>query len=147
MEDSNRERDNEVTETQGESDYSEQDVGNIRTRKHHVTTSGNEEWKKQQALQREQREKSRPHERVGAMEHAVRGFRIASAGDGLLRGGFGKIPDGVSNLMEQMQNLANAMSKFNLTGDGLNVSGSFDKGYTVTRENPCEQQQANQNPM
>ncbi len=147
MEDTNRERDNEVTETQGESDYSEQDVGSIPVQKHVVTTSGNDEWQKQQALHKQKREKLRPHERVGAMEHAVRGFRIMSAGDGILRGGFPRLPQGITNLMEQMKNLSDAMSKFNLTGDNLNVSGSFDKGYTVTRENPCEQQQANQNPM
>ncbi len=147
MEDSDGIRDNEVTETQGESDYFEQDVGNIRTRKHHVTTSGNEEWQKQQSLHRQRREGLKPHERVGEMERAVKGFRIMSSGDGLIRGGFGKLPDGITNLMDQMKNLSDAMSKFSLTGDNLNVSGSFDKGYTVTRENPCEQQQANQTPM
>ncbi len=87
-----------------------------------------------------------PEARVGAMEKAIRGFRIVSAGDGLLRGGFGKIPDGITNLMQQMQNIENAMNQFNLTGDNLNVSGSFDKGYAVTRENPCQEQQVNQNP-
>ena len=80
------------------------------------------------------------------MEHAINGFRIASAGDGFLRGGFPKLPPGIENTMQQMKNISDAMSKFNLTGDNLNVSGSFDKGYTVTRENPCEQQQVNQNP-
>ncbi len=147
MEDSDGERNNEVT---GESDFSEIDVGNIPTRKHKVTTSGNEEWQKQQALQKrklaEQREKAKPHERVRAMEHAVKGFRIASAGDGLLRGGFPRLPQGVTDLMQQMKNLSDAMSKFQMVGDNLNVQGSFDKGYTVSRENPCEDQQANQGP-
>ncbi len=133
--------------THGEYESSEQDVENIPVRKHRVTTSGNEEWQKQQELQKQQREKAKPHERVGAMERAVRGFRIITSGDGLLRGGFGKLPQGATNLMEQMKNLSDAMSKFHLTGDNLNVSGSFDDGYTVTRENPCEQQQANQGPM
>ncbi len=146
MEDTDGIRDNEVAETQGESEYSEQDVGNIPIQEHVVTTSGNKEWRKQQALHEQQREKLRPHERVGAMERAVRGFRIMSAGDGILRGGFPKLPQGITNLMEQMKNLSDAMSKFQMAGDNLNVQGSFDKGYTVTRENPCDQQQVNQNP-
>ncbi len=115
-------------------------------RRRKVTTSGNEEWKKQQRLQKEQREKQHPSERVNNMNQAVKNFRLASSGEGLLRGGFGKLPDGVTNLMEQMKNLSNAMDKFHLTGDNLNVSGSFDKGYTVDRQNPCQQEQDNPNP-
>ncbi len=160
MEDSDRISDNEIARddeesvTHGEYEGSETEEVESHGRSHRhrrghvVTTSGNEEWQKQQALHKQQREKLRPHERVGEMERAVRGFRIMSAGDGLLRGGFGKIPDTpAQNLLDQMKNLSQAMNQFNLTGDNLNVSGSFDKGYTVTRENPCEDQQANQNPM
>lgn len=124
--------------TQGESDFSEQDVGNIPVRKHKIHLEGTKE--------KEAREKRTAQDRVDAMEKAVKGFRIASAGDGLLRGGFGRLPNDAKDLMEQMRNLSKAMDQFNLVGDNLNISGSFDKGYTVTRENPCEQQQANQNP-
>ncbi len=85
-----------------------------------------------------------PQDRIAYLESRVRGFRIASAGDGLLRGGFGKLPTGVTDLMQQMANLAKAMQQFQLVGDNLNVQGSFDKGYTVSRENPCQQQQVNQ---
>jgi hypothetical protein len=128
---------------EGEYEYSEQDVGNIPTRKHTVTTSGNDEWLRQQKLARE---RMSPPDRVTQMEKAINGFRIISAGDGLLRGGFPRIPTGVLDTMKQMQNISNAMSKFQMVGDNLNVSGSFDKGYTVTRENPCQQEQVNQNP-
>ncbi len=110
-----------------------------------VTTTGNEEWQKQQRL-KDEREKKTAQQRINDMNHAVRGFRFASSGDGLLRGGFGKLPDNVTNLMEQMKNLSNAMDQFHLTGDNLNVSGSVDKGYAVSRENPCQQQQNNPNP-
>ncbi len=159
MEDSDRISDNEIARddeesvTHGEYEGAETEEVESYGRSHRhrrrnvVTTSGNEEWQKQQALHKQQREKLKPHERVGEMERAVRGFRIMSSGDGLLRGGFGRLPDGITNLMEQMKNLSDAMSKFSLTGDNLNVSGSFDKGYAVTRENPCQQQQANQTPM
>ncbi len=143
MEDSDGIRDNEVTDTQGESDYSEQDIRNIPVQKHVVTTSGNEEWKKQQALQQQKREKAKPHERVGGMEKAIMGFRIMSAGDGLLRGGFGKLPDNPArDLLERMKDLSKAMDQFHLVGDNLNVQGSFNKGYSVSRENPCQDQQA-----
>ncbi len=140
MEDSDRIRDNEVTDSQGESDISEQDVGAFP--KHHKRLAFHVEGTKE-IEERERRKK----ERVHRMEHAVRGFRIMSAGDGLLRGGFGKLPTGIDNLMQQMANLAKAMERFYLTGDNLNVSGNFNDGYAVTRENPCEQQQANQTPM
>jgi len=131
-------------EQPGESDFSEQDVGNIPVRRHRVTTSGNDEWLRQQ---KKNREKMPPDHRVKNMEKAINGFRIMSAGDGLLRGGFPKIPTGVQDLMKQMQNISDAMSKFFLVGDNLNVTGSFDKGYTIARENPCGQQQVNQNPQ
>ena len=131
-------------ETLGESDYSEQDVGNIHVRKHRVTASGNDEWLKKQ---KEAREKMSPPDRVKNMEKAINGFRIMSAGDGLLRGGFPRIPNVAQDMLERMKNLSDAMSKFHLVGDNLNVSGSFDKGYTVSRENPCDQQQVNQNPQ
>jgi len=117
--------------TQGESDSSEQDVGNIPTRKRRIHIEGTKE-----------------HEaRIKRLEHAVKGFRIESAGDGILRGGFGKLPVGVQDLMERMSNLAKAMDKFHLTGDNLTISGSFDNGYSVSKENPCEQQQVNENPV
>jgi 3-oxoacyl-[acyl-carrier-protein] synthase III len=123
-------------ENYGESDYSEQDVGNIHVRKRKVTTSGNDEWIRQQ---KEARERMSPPDRVKNMEKAVNGFRIMSAGDGLLRGGFPKIPNVAEDMLERMKNLSNAMDKFNLTGDNLNVSGNFNDGFTVTRENPCQQ--------
>ena len=147
MEDSDRIRDDEVTSTGSEGDNSEQDIGNIPTRKHVVTTSGNEEWNKQQILQQQRREKAKPHERIGRMEKAIKSFRIATAGDAFLRGGFGKLPDNpAASLLEQMANLSKAMDQFHLVGDNLNVQGSFDKGYAISRENPCQQQQVNQNP-
>ncbi len=138
-------RPDEPTSTQSEGDYSEQHVGNIPVRKRRATTSGNEEWQKQQRL-KDEREKKTAQQRIDDMNQAVNGFRFASSGDGLLRGGFGKLPNGVTDLMEQMKNLSNAMDQFHMTGDNLNVSGSFDKGYAVSRENPCQQQQSNPNP-
>ncbi len=140
MEDSDGIRDNEVTDTQGESDASEQDVGAFP--KHHKRLAFHVEGTKE-IEERERRKK----ERVHRMEHAVRGFRVMSAGDGLLRGGFGKLPAGADTLLQQISNLSKAIDQFWLVGDNLNVSGSFDKGYAVTRENPCEQQQENQTPM
>lgn len=131
-------RADEPTSTQSEGDYSEQDVGNIPTRKHTIHLEGTKE--------KEAREKKTKQERIDDMNEAVKGFRFASSGDGLLRGGFGKLPDGITDLMEQMKNLSKAMDQFHLTGDNLNVSGSFNKGYTVSRENPCQQQQSNPNP-
>ncbi len=87
-----------------------------------------------------------PQQRVEYLESRVRGFRIASAGDGILRGGFGQLPTGITDLMQQMANIAKAMDQFQMVGDNLNVQGSFDKGYAVSRENPCQQQQVNPNP-
>ncbi len=118
--------------TQGESESSEQDVGNIPTRKRRIHIEGTKEHE----------------ERVKRLEHAVKHFRIESAGDGILRGGFGKLPNNpAKDLLDQMKNLSKAMDQFNLTGDGLTVSGSFNNGYSVGRENPCDQQQVNQNPI
>ena len=115
----------------GESDSSEQDFGNIPVRKRKVHIEGTKEHE----------------ERIKRLEHAVKSFRIESAGDGILRGGFGKLPDNpAKDLLDRMNDLSKAMDQFNLTGDGLQVSGSFDKGYSVSRENPCEQQQVNENP-
>jgi hypothetical protein len=131
-------------ENYGESDYSEQDVGSIYVRKHKITTSGNDEWLRKH---KEAREKMSPTDRVNNMEKAINGFRIMSAGDGLLRGGFPKIPNVAEDMLDRMKNLSNAMDKFNLTGDNLNVSGNFNDGYTVSRENPCDQQQVNQTPQ
>jgi hypothetical protein len=138
MEDSYGERGDEVGITGGEDDYSEQDVGNIAVRKRRIHIEGTKE--------KEAREKRTADKRVSDMEKAVTKFRIASSGAGLLRGSFGRLPTDAQNLMERMQNLSNAMSNFKLEGDDLNVSGSFDKGYTVSRENPCEQEQVNQEP-
>ncbi len=131
-------RSDEETSTQSESDYSEQDVGNIPTRKHTIHIEGTKE--------KEEREKRTADERVDAMEKAVKGFRIASSGDGLLRGTFGKLNEKPRDIIDRVKNLIESIDKFNLTGDNLNVSGSFDKGYTVSRENPCQQEQANSNP-
>ncbi len=137
MEDSDRIRDNEVTDTQGESDISEQDIGAFPKQHKHrgIHVEGTEEIEERQ--RREKREK-----RVGKMEHAIRRFRIMSAGDGLLRGGFGKLPDHNVTISD----LELSVDQFHLTGDNLNVSGNFDDGYAITRGNPCDQQQVNQNP-
>ncbi len=134
MEDSYGERSDEVDITQGESDY-----GNIPTRKRHFHLEGTKE--------KEAREKRTAEQRVNDIEKAVKTFRIASSGDGELRGGFGRLPPNpAADLLDRMKDLTKAMNQFNLTGDNLNVSGSFNKGYTVGKENPCEQQQVNQGP-
>jgi hypothetical protein len=49
------------------------------------------------------------------------------------------LPNAAEDMLERMKNLSDAMNKFNLTGDNLNVSGSFDNGFTVTRQDPCQQ--------
>ncbi len=110
-------RTDEETSTQSESDYSEQDVGYFGVSK-----------------------------RVERMEHSVSGFRIATSGIGFLRGRFGKLQDNVTDLKQRIDNLNTAIDEFHLEGDDLNVSGSFNKGYTVSRENPCQQEQDNPNP-
>lgn len=142
--------DNEIGPYQAPEDDSEHEASQQETsteglhgRK--VRTSGNEEWRKQQALQQEK--KKTPQERLHDLEKAVKGFRIETSGDGNLRGRFGKLPDNpAKDLLNRISNLSKAMDQFHLTGDNLTVSGSFDKGYTVQRENPCDQQQVNQEP-
>ncbi len=142
--------DNEIGPYQAPPDDSEHEASQEETSTEEIhlrkaRTSGNEEWLKQQALQQEK--KKTPQERLEHLEKSVKGFRIETAGDGNLRGGFGKLPDNpAQDLMERMKDLRNAMDQFHLTGDNLTVSGSFDKGYTVQRENPCDQQQVNQEP-
>ncbi len=134
MEDSDGIRSDEVSVTQGEPDY-----GNIPTRKRHFHLEGTKE--------KEAREKKTADQRVQDMEKSVKTFRIASSGDGELRGGFGRLPSNpAQELLDRMKDLTKAMNQFNLTGDNLNISGSFNKGYTVSKENPCEQQQVNQDP-
>ncbi len=76
-------------------------------------------------------------ERADDLADTVRNFRIAHAGDGLLRGNFGNLIDQFKDLQHQMENLQRSVDQFTLEGDGLNVSGSFDKGYTVERQDPC----------
>ncbi len=142
MEDSDGIRDNEVAETQGESEVSEQDVGAFP--KQHKKATHVEGTKEIEAREKKKKDIAR----IEKMEKAIRGFRIMSAGDGILRGGFGKLPKNVnSSPEERMASIELSMLQFHLTGDNLNVSGNFNDGYTVTRENPCDQQQVNQNPQ
>ncbi len=81
--------------------------------------------------------KKTPQERADDLAWYIRNFRIAHAGEGLLRGKFGDLPDNFKNLEDQMNHIKRAVSEFQLEGDDLNVSGSFEKGYTVSRQNPC----------
>ena len=150
-------------ETYGEADYSEQDVGSFgrqRARRIKVTYPKPDHTPKPDDDPPEpppevpsapepkpDDDTKSPGDRVKDLEKAIKGFRIESAGDGILRGGFGRLPDNpAKDLLDRMNDLSKAMDQFNLTGDGLQVSGSFDKGYSVSRENPCEQQQVNENP-
>lgn len=141
MEDSDRisdneiARDDEVSKTHGEYETSEQDTGIVETPKNVVTASGNTEWQNQQEIHR----KKTPHERLEYLESRVRGFRIAHAGeDTLLRGGFGRLPTNpAAELRDRINDLNKAVDQFHLVGDNLTVSGSFDKGYTVQRDNEC----------
>ncbi len=78
-----------------------------------------------------------PQQRADDLEDTIRNFRIAHAGDGLLRGNFGWLPDNFKDLKDQIANMQRSIDQFQLEGDDLNVSGSFDKGYTVERQDPC----------
>ncbi len=78
-----------------------------------------------------------PQQRADELADTIRNFRIAHAGDGLLRGSFGWLPDSFQDLKDQIANMQRSTDQFNLEGDDLNVSGSFDKGYTVDRQDPC----------
>lgn len=84
------------------------------------------------------KEAKTPQQRADDLTDTILNFRIAHAGDGLLRGNFGNIPDLFRDLDEQVSYLQRATDQFKLEGDDLNVSGSFDRGYTVSRENPCD---------
>ncbi len=78
-----------------------------------------------------------PQQRADDLADTIRNFRIAHAGEGLLRGGFGNLPDNFKNLDDQMAQIQRSVDQFHLEGDSLTVSGSFNKGYTVQRENEC----------
>lgn len=84
-------------------------------------------------------------QRADDLSDTIRNFRIAHAGDGLLRGNFGNIPDNFEDINEQVSHLQRATDQFTLEGDDLNVSGSFDKGYTVERQDPCPPPQESTN--
>ena len=70
-------------------------------------------------------------QRIAKLEKQVREFRVVTAGPGDVQGGFGPLPKG-NESGERLDNLEKAASEFFLTGDGVNVAGSFDEGYFVT---------------
>lgn len=70
-------------------------------------------------------------ERIERLEKHVLNFRIITAGDGSIEGGFGSLPR-ADNIGDRLSNLENAVAKFTLAGNNVQVSGSFDSGYILT---------------
>lgn len=69
-------------------------------------------------------------ERIARLEKHVRDFRIITAG-GDISGGFGPLPLSDDN-SARLNNLENAVARFTLAGNNVEVSGSFDAGYILT---------------
>lgn len=70
-------------------------------------------------------------ERIKRLEKQVRNFRIVSAGNGHIEGGFASLPR-TDDINARLANLENAAAKFSLAGYNVEVSGSFDSGFILT---------------
>lgn len=70
-------------------------------------------------------------ERIARLWNQARNFRIVTAGDGNVSGGFDTFPN-LSDRGEQLDYLEKAVSKFTLSGQNVQVAGSFDAGYILT---------------
>lgn len=69
-------------------------------------------------------------ERIAQLEKHVRNFKIITAGNGEISGGFGRLPPS-EDIGERLANLEKAIAKFTLSGNNVQVSGSFDSGYVL----------------
>ena len=66
------------------------------------------------------------------MANRIREFNIALSGDGIVSGGFGKIPTQDVTL----DHLRKSFNEFKIVGDqGIHASGSLEKGYVLSGQN------------
>lgn len=70
-------------------------------------------------------------DRLTKMENQIRGFVIVVTGPGFIEGGFGPLPQS-NDTSERIQNISQSIDQFRLVGDGVNVDGSFDLGYSIS---------------
>ncbi len=68
---------------------------------------------------------------VGHMEKMIREFKIIVAGDGDIQGGFGHLPKS-DHLPTRVSNIEHSINKFFIEGNGIQVSGNFDDGFTLS---------------
>jgi hypothetical protein len=69
--------------------------------------------------------------RLYNLERIVRRFKIAVAGDGNVIGGFGKL-DHHDDPNVRLSNLEQAVGKFEVRGNNVEVGGSFDDGFNIS---------------
>lgn len=72
--------------------------------------------------------------RLYNIERVINKFKIVSSGSGTVLGGFGKLPDDYSQMVpsEKLKHLTSATNKFDLSGMGVDVAGSFDDGFKLS---------------
>lgn len=72
--------------------------------------------------------------RLENLERVVHKFKIASAGDGAVLGGFGTLPKNQSELSfkERLANVQQARAKFELVGHNVAVDGNFIDGLIAS---------------
>jgi hypothetical protein len=68
---------------------------------------------------------------VTHMEKMIREFRIIVAGDADIQGGFGHLPKS-DHLPTRVTNIERSINKFHLRGNGVDISGNFDDGFTIS---------------
>ncbi len=68
---------------------------------------------------------------VGHMEKMIREFSIISAGNGVVEGGFGRLPVS-DNIEDRINNIHRSINEFRLEGSGIDVAGDFDNGFALS---------------
>ncbi len=63
-------------------------------------------------------------------ERQIREFRVISAGNGVVEGGFGRLPVS-DNIEERINNIHRSIGGFRLEGNGIDVAGNFDSGFAL----------------
>ena len=68
---------------------------------------------------------------LARMENHVRNFTLVVTGPSFVQGGFGQLPPSTDR-MQRIQNLHRALDRFELVGDGVDVSGSIHDGFVIS---------------
>ncbi len=73
-------------------------------------------------------------DRIDTLERIINKFKIAVAGDGDVQGKFGSLPKNQSQLSphERLANLESVTNQFGLSGQNVDVAGTFDDGFTLS---------------